>query len=244
MKRHAFSVIELLVAIGILAILLSIILPSVQYARELSKRMQCAGHQREIIQAWGTWSVDNNYKLISLRTSLSEDPNAWVDTGNAPTSITNGAMYPYLESSAPYVCPNERKEYVRSYSGIAFLNGHDTGYAYTPWPNPITDYRIIKAPDNQLVFLEEADPRSYNQGSWVIHPESSTTNPNQWIDFVAVNHSEGDNVAFADGHVEMLKYLDDRTLNFVNNETFSQVHANNADLKWYQSHYVAVKYNP
>jgi prepilin-type N-terminal cleavage/methylation domain-containing protein/prepilin-type processing-associated H-X9-DG protein len=244
MKRRAFSIVELLVAIGILAILLSIILPSVQYARELSKRMQCAGHQREIVQAWGTWSTDNNYKLISLRTSLSEDPTAWVNSGNALTSITDGALYPYLESTDVYRCPNERLGHVRSYSGNAFINGHDNGYPFTPWPNPITDYRIIKAPDNQMVFVEEADPRGWNLGSWVIHPEFSTTNPNQWIDFVAVHHSEGDNVAFADGHVEMLKYLDDRTLNFVNNPSFNQVHANNADLKWYQSHYVAVKYNP
>ncbi len=47
-KRCAFTIIELLVVTSVIAILMAILLPAIQHARELARRMQCRNHLRQI----------------------------------------------------------------------------------------------------------------------------------------------------------------------------------------------------
>ena len=49
--RRGVTMFEVLVVIGIIAILLAITIPAVQSARESARRMQCQNNQRQILQA-------------------------------------------------------------------------------------------------------------------------------------------------------------------------------------------------
>ncbi len=58
-RRKGFTLIELLVVVAIIALLISILLPSLARAREITKRAVCASNLRGIGQAMKVYSNDN-----------------------------------------------------------------------------------------------------------------------------------------------------------------------------------------
>jgi prepilin-type N-terminal cleavage/methylation domain-containing protein/prepilin-type processing-associated H-X9-DG protein len=78
-KKKAFTLIELLVVVAIIALLISILLPSLARAREITKRAVCASNQRGIGQGHKVYANDNEdwypisrYRL-STATGISND---------------------------------------------------------------------------------------------------------------------------------------------------------------------------
>ena len=55
-------------------------------------------------------------------------------------------------------------------------------------------------------MIEEDDPRGSNVSSWKMD------SADQWCDYVAGNHDEGDSLIFADGHLEYWRWQDPDTL--------------------------------
>ena len=65
MRQKAFTLIELLVVVAIIALLIAILLPSLQRAREQAKRVVCMANQAQIVKAMTIYGMSNKNELIS-----------------------------------------------------------------------------------------------------------------------------------------------------------------------------------
>ncbi len=62
--RRAFTLVELLLVIAIIAILAALLLPALTKAKALSKRVKCLSNERQIAMSWEMYAGDNNDNLV------------------------------------------------------------------------------------------------------------------------------------------------------------------------------------
>ena len=91
-KRVGFSLIELLVVIAIIGVLIALLLPAVQTAREEARRMQCGNNLKQLGLAC------HNYHDVHSRFPISM--GWWGDGMNAHGWIVG--ILPFLEEQALY----------------------------------------------------------------------------------------------------------------------------------------------
>jgi len=98
-----------------------------------------------------------------------------------------------------------------------------------------------------MVFIEEADPRGRNLGTWVIDVNPSP----RWIDPFAIFHGSVSTISFADGHAESHRWTDSGVIkaakdSSLGKESFgwSGGNAKNPDFQWVYHRYRHKKWAP
>src|SRR6478672_6148189 len=92
--RPAFTLVELLIVLGIIILLVSILLPAINRAREQAKRVQCLSNLRQLTMAWLNYANEHKGRLCSSETqaAVGNDPNHWQFAApgkKAPLDIVN-----------------------------------------------------------------------------------------------------------------------------------------------------------
>lgn len=91
--RHGFTLVELLVVIAIIGILVALLLPAVQAAREAARRMQCSNNLKQLALAAHNYA-DTNRSF----------PSGWIYSGAANSEVWgwSALMLPYMEQNTLY----------------------------------------------------------------------------------------------------------------------------------------------
>jgi len=227
MNKNGFTLIELLVVIAIIALLLAILMPSLNIAKEKAAGVVCLSNLSNVGKAWYAYCSENHEKMVSARTETGSDH--WVhtplddngdivspaDTGidEEVNGIRAGALYSYLNDFKVFHCPGDKRSAkspkrggsgrggYRTYSIPAGMNG------YQNIIKSLKKVTQLRSTDTKYIFVEEMDGRGFNPGSWQIFPDGRG-----WIDPVAIWHNNASTLAFADGHAESHKWHDDKVL--------------------------------
>jgi prepilin-type N-terminal cleavage/methylation domain-containing protein/prepilin-type processing-associated H-X9-DG protein len=116
--RKAFTLVELLVVIGIIAVMISILLPSLNKARRQAKAVQCASNMRQVASAMLMYINNNkgNHPPSQIKAGGDCYPDGWWFSTElvrqkyiaAPNNYANGTLN--LSGNNPFRCPEGIEE--------------------------------------------------------------------------------------------------------------------------------------
>ncbi|MBG89626.1 MAG: hypothetical protein CMO80_22385 [Verrucomicrobiales bacterium] len=218
---QALSLTELLVVIGIIAIIAALLLTAVGRSKGTAQKTGCINNQKQLITTWTHWSGDNNDRLVPSHSYRVQGERVipWVTGMGHPNKgamtnrmyLTNhqySAFSSYVGNVQIYKCPSNREridgyEAIRSYSMNAYMGRprtqHDTTYRVFEHEPEIVQ------PDHLFVFADQ------NQ-KYICWPMMMINmEENAWINLPASHHNYGGTFSFADGHVEYKKWYEETT---------------------------------
>jgi prepilin-type processing-associated H-X9-DG protein/prepilin-type N-terminal cleavage/methylation domain-containing protein len=221
LSRRAFTLVELLVVIAIIGVLVALLLPAVQAAREAARRTQCSSALRQNVLAVQMYNDAFNVippvNLPSVTVNGQSLQTTWFaqinyNTNDVATDL--GLIAPFIEKSkAVLKCPSSHPKIEKLYQSAAggFAYNMNLGQVdYSNYPNvkmvvmrlvnfPTTSKTIVLTDSARIALPWSGDPvLRFTENFYLLGPNDPSTYP-----CTHFRHGGGTaNVAYLDGHVE------------------------------------------
>ncbi|MCW5556408.1 MAG: type II secretion system protein [Verrucomicrobiae bacterium] len=252
-ETSGFTLIELLVVIAIIAILAGMLLPSLAKAKAKANGVQCMNNGRQLMLGWRIYVDDHQDRLAP-----SYGPGQWVNgsldfnSGNRSNwdvdqDLSKGLLWTYCgRTPKVFKCPADfsvvtvqgrKLPRVRSMSMNGWIDSSDVssfGAGFRIYKR-FSDF-LDPGPTMTWVFMDERED-SINDGEMIVGMSGYPDKPTQWkiVDYPAGYHNRAGGLSFADGHAEIHRWLDPRTVPVLKRGVeipLNVASPNNQDVKW------------
>jgi prepilin-type N-terminal cleavage/methylation domain-containing protein/prepilin-type processing-associated H-X9-DG protein len=220
LRGRAFTLVELLVVIGIIALLIAILLPVVSKARQAGNRTKCLANIRSLALAQAAYAAELKGLLVEAGEGSFNVQGSWI-----------GALEPYAGIALVRRCPSDESQYFdRLYTDMGTPAPRVTSYAINNYVSPthaplgvIGPKRIsqVQKSSSVIQFVELAEGGPYTVADHIhVQEFYSPLAPQQTVSRISqqmpvgrhggrVKHWDGVlNYSFLDGHAESLAVRD------------------------------------
>ena len=186
-NQSGFSLVELLITIGIIGFLLSVIMPALGRARDHSNLIICRSHQRNLVMGCLTYSGEHDSRLPLDKKMDNPHPGLinMLDTGN------------YINTMECYYCPSNSDE-DSCLNPQNFVTGNISYFYFCFTNRPANRYLsnfFLKSMPWPRILRDTMSPKSWVfSDSWY----SNMPTAHRW-------YKKGVNYTTLDGSVQMVK---------------------------------------
>ena len=262
---RAFTLIELLVVIAIITILAALLLPTLGKSKARGQNVVCMNNLRQLQIAWILYA-DTFDDWLAPNRGITETNQSWVwgwlNLDNSPDNtnilyLEQSKLWPLgANDLSLWKCPGDKSTStydtgtyprVRSVSMNSWMGSYHADGTPVPWRGStngtvfcrLTDI-VTPDPSSAFVFLDERED-SINDGYFAVDMTGYGTSGDSFIlvDYPASYHNNCGSLSFADGHCEIKRWRDPRTmppLQKDQNLNWYIYTPNNPDIAWLQNH--------
>lgn len=233
-RRRAFSLIELLVVITIIAIVAALMLPTLSKAKQQATAASCLNNQKQMASAFHMYTADNFELIVQMADYETgadifpgggfwggpvTPPSTWNGPATALLAVQTGlissnAFYFYCNTVETYHCPGDRR--IDNSPTVTGLNG----WAYDSYSRtqnlggePYDDYWGAGGTYTKMsaIPMPSSTFSMIEDADWRGYNVGTwavkwTRTAFEWQDPPAMSHIDVNSISFADGHAELHKW--------------------------------------
>lgn len=218
--KKAFTLVELLVVIGIIALLISILLPALNKARAAAIQTQCMSNHRQLMLGMQMYVTDNDgWGPLAERSAKDEKGNTiwhrWFKEPYIGKYIGNRTVqHDRAQTTDLVYCAAHPRTGGHDNIGIGinFRYGARIARVDKPTnPNKVEQvkYTSIRTPSDMIVLVDISSNYRWEK-YYFNEPNPANATGNNASGMVAYRHGKNTVVSFADGHVGSFTAVDPR----------------------------------